>query len=101
MLTQIRHLHIATHLEVLNALLEVRQMVNERPVEVLTLMHVVFEVCLTHEREVQLGEESLATWVDLGRLLQELERLPSLGDCLVRGLDHFLLLVDFSKLIRV
>ena len=94
-------MHIATDLEVLNALLKVIQMVDERLVEVLTLMHVVLEVCLTHEREVQPGEESLATWVDLGRLFEELERLPSLGDCLVRGLDHFLLLVDFSKLIRV
>jgi len=76
-------------------------MVNERLVEVLTLMHVVFEVCLTHEREVQPGEESLATRIDLGRLLQELERLPSLGDCLVRGLDHLLLLIDFAKLVHV
>ena len=71
--TQVFHVHIARHLEVLNALLEVLQMVDERPVEVLSFMHVFFEVCLTHEREVQLGEESLATRVDLGRLLQELK----------------------------
>ena len=94
---EVRHLELPAHAEVLDILLQQREMVHQSRVELTALVEHALHIKLGHQRHFDLLEELLSRRVHGNGLLQLLELGEVSRDALISGLDALLVLTDFLE----